>query len=86
MEIEIDVNSNKIFRKLYLKIRVPKKTNFILYYFLVKSKPHEGIDLLITGSVNIYLTKIPIAMKTCFSQGKLMKYIGNPLSKRTSPF
>ena len=67
MEIEIDVNSNKIFRKLYLKTRVPKKTNFILYYFLVKSKPHEGIDLLITGSVNIYLTKIPIAMKTCFS-------------------
>ena len=31
--------------------------NFIIYHFLVKSKPHERIDLLITASVNIYQTK-----------------------------
>ena len=34
-----------------------RKRNFIRYYFLVKSKPHERIDLLITASVNIYQTK-----------------------------
>ena len=28
-----------------------------IYHFLVKSKPHEKIDLLITASVNIYQTK-----------------------------
>ena len=47
------------------------KRNFIIYHFLVESKPHERIDLLITTSVNIYKTKqgkesIPIVMKTCF--------------------
>ena len=66
-EMEINIINNKIFTKLHLKIRVKKKTNFILYHFLVKSKPHERIDLLITASVNIYQTKIPIVMKTCFS-------------------
>ena len=30
------------------------KINFIIYHFLVESKPHERTDLL---SVNIYLTK-----------------------------
>ena len=54
MEIEINVINNKIFTKLYLKIRVRGK---ISYHFLVKSKPHERIDLLITTSVNIYQTK-----------------------------
>ena len=44
-----------------------RKRNLIIYHFLVKSKPHEKIDLLITASVNIYQTKIPIVMKTCFS-------------------
>ena len=34
-----------------------RKIKFIIYYFLVKSKPHERIDLLITTSVNIYKTK-----------------------------
>ena len=34
-----------------------RKIKFIIYYFLVKSKPHERIDLLITTSVNIYQTK-----------------------------
>ena len=52
-------------------------------YFLVKSKPHERIDLLITTSVNIYQTKISNC-KTSFSEEKLMKKFGNPpLSKRT---
>ena len=65
---------------------------FIIYHFLVESKPHERIDLLITASVNIYQKKkkkksIPIVMKTCFYEGKLMKQFGNPpLSKRTPPF
>ena len=45
MAMEINVINNKIFTKLYLKIRVRKK-KFILYHFLVKSKPHERIDLL----------------------------------------
>ena len=53
---------------------------------MVKSKPHERIDLLITASVNIYQTKIPIVIKTCFSKGKL-KQFGNPppLTKSTPP-
>ena len=62
-----------------------------MYHFLVESKPHERIDVLITASVNIYHTKkekkcFPIVMKTCFSEGKLKKQFGNPLSKRTPPF
>ena len=51
MEMEINIINNKIFTKLYLKIRVRVKE----------------IDLLITASVNIYQTKIPIVMKRCFS-------------------
>ena len=34
-----------------------RKINFIIYHFLVQSKPHERINLLITASVNIYQTK-----------------------------
>ena len=66
MEMEINVN-NKIFTKLYLKIRGRGK-EISIYHFLIKSKPHERIDLLITASVDIYQTKksIPIVMKTCF--------------------
>ena len=68
--------------KLYLKIRVRGKE--ISYHSLVESKPHEIIDLLITASVNVYQTKkgIPIIMKTCFSEEKLTKEFGNPLSER----
>ena len=29
----------------------------MVYHFLVKSKPYERIDLLITATVNIYQTK-----------------------------
>ena len=55
--MEINVIDNKIFTKLYSKIREKNKRNFIIYHFLIKSKPHETIDLLITASVNIYQTK-----------------------------
>ena len=53
-----------------------------MYPFLVESKPHERIDLLITASMNIYQAKkekksIPIVMKTCFSEKKLIKQFGN---------
>ena len=52
--------------------------NFITYNFLVESKPHERIDILITATKREYLpdkkrkTSIPIVMKTYFSEGKLM--------------
>ena len=29
------------------------KKNFIIYHFLVESKPHGRIDLLITASMNL---------------------------------
>ena len=57
MEIEINVINNKIFTKIIFKNKTKRKTNFIIYHFLVKSKPHERIDLFITASVNIYQTK-----------------------------
>ena len=34
-----------------------RKRNFIIYHFLVESKPRERIDLLITASMNTYQTK-----------------------------
>ena len=51
MEMGINV-INKTFTKFYLKITVTGKE--ILYHFLVKSKPHERIDLLITACLKIY--------------------------------
>ena len=61
-----------------------RKINFIIYHFLVESKPYERKDLL------IYQTKkgnksIPIVMKTCFSEAKLMKQFGNPPFLREPP-
>ena len=56
----------------------------MIYHFQVESKPHERIDLLITASVNIYQKKkkkkksVPVVMKTCSSEGKLMKQFENP--------
>ena len=52
-----------------------RKRNFLIDHFLIESKAHERIDLLITANINIYQTKkcIPVVMKTCFSKGKLMK-------------
>ena len=53
----------------------------MICHFLVKSKPHERIDLLITTSVNIYQTKkYPIVIKTGEAIWK------PPLSKRNPPF
>ena len=61
MEMEINVIHNEIFTKLKLKDKSKRKRNFIIYHFLVQSKSHERVDLLITTSVNIYQTKkIPI--------------------------
>ena len=42
---------------MLLIIKFKWKRNFIIYHFLVKSKLHERIELLITASVNIYQTK-----------------------------
>ena len=84
VKMEINIINNKNFTKFHLKLRARGKE---IYHFLVESKPHEKIDLLITASMNIYQTKkekkiIPIVMKTCFSekkkQKKLMKQFGTP--------
>ena len=71
-----------------MKNKCKREINFIMYHFLEKSKPHERIDILITASANIYQTKksIPIVMKKCFSQGKLMKQFGNSPFLRDPPF
>ena len=45
------------FSQNIFKNKSKRKRNFIIYHFLVESKPHERIDLLITASVNIYQTK-----------------------------
>ena len=60
------------------KNKSKRKRNFIIYHFLVKSKPHERIVLLIIASVNIYQTKSPMIMKTCFFKGKLKKQFEVP--------
>ena len=46
----------KISQNLF-KNKSKRKRNFIIYHFLVESKLHERIDLLITASMNIYHTK-----------------------------
>ena len=56
-----------------MKNKSKRKRNFIINHFLVKAKSHERIDLLITTSVNIYQTKkMPMVMKTCFSEGNII--------------
>ena len=82
MEMEINVINNKMFRKNIFKNKSKWERNFIIYHFLIESRPHERTDLLITVSVNIYQTKkikksIPTVMKTCFSERKLMEQFGN---------
>ena len=54
MEMEINVIKNEIFTKIMVKNKSKRKRNFL---YLVKSKPHERLDLLLTISVNIYQTK-----------------------------
>ena len=51
-----------------------------IYHFLVESKPHERMDLLITASVNIYQTKKKYFNNNeNFSARKVMKQSGTPL-------
>ena len=83
MEMERNVINNKNFTKFYLRNKIKWGNNFKIYHFRVESKPHGRIDLLITASMKIYRTKkekksIPIVMKTCFSEEKLIKQFGNP--------
>ena len=63
------------------------KRNFIMYHFLVESKPHERIDLLITASMNIYQIKKSneIVMKA-FLKEKWWNNLEAPVSKRTPLF
>ena len=52
IEMVISFINNKVFINLCLKIRVREKE--ISYHFLVESKPHEKMGLLIKATVNIY--------------------------------
>ena len=72
----------KISQNLF-KNKSKRKRNFIIYHFLVESKPHERIDLL---SVNIYQTKksISIAMKTWLR--KTDEAIWEPPSFQLTPY
>ena len=45
------------FSQNIFKNKSKRKRNFIISHFLVESKPHEKINLLIIASVNIYQTK-----------------------------
>ena len=55
MAMQINIINNK--SQYMFKNRSKRKRNFIIYHFLVKSKAHERVDLLITARVNIYQTK-----------------------------
>ena len=57
MEMYINVIDNKTFTKNIFKNKNKRERNFIIYHFLVESKPHQRIDLLITASVNIFLNE-----------------------------
>ena len=81
-----------MFTKNIFKNKSKRKRNFI-YHFLAENKLHQGIDLLITASVNVYQIKkkrkksIPTVMKTCFTEEKLMKQFGaRPPFLRELPF
>ena len=49
--------SDKIFTKNIFINKSKQKRNLTKFNFLVGSKLYERIDLLITGSINIYQTK-----------------------------
>ena len=53
------------FSQNMFKNKSKRKRNFILYHFLVESKPHKRIDLLITVSEYLLDKKnsIPIVIK-----------------------
>ena len=56
----------------------------IIYDFLVKSKPHERIDLLITTSVNIYETKKSYSNENMLFSRKTDETIWKPPFLRSS--
>ena len=65
--------------QILFKNKSNRKRNFIIYHFLLESKPHKRIDLLITASIFTRQKKIiPVVIKTCFSEEKLIKQSGNP--------
>ena len=73
----------KFFTKNIFKNKTKRNVNFIIYHFLVESKPHGRLDLLIAASENIYQTKKEkkvFQQQTCFSDIKLLKQFGTPLS------
>ena len=68
---------------MIIKHKSKRKRNFIIYHFLVKRKPHERSDY--KNCEYLPDKKIPIVMKTSFSEGKLTKQFGNPLFLRGPP-
>ena len=79
--MEINVVNNEIFTKLQLKIRVRGKDIF-------QQNENHMKEQTIDNNKCEYLPdkQNPMIMKTCFSEGKLIKQFGNPpLSKRTLP-
>ena len=71
------------------KNKSKRKRNFIIYHFLVESKSHKRLDLLIIANVNIYQTK----KKKYSNSNENMLFCRKtdetvwkpPLSKRTLP-
>ena len=71
------------------KNKSKRKRNVTVHHFLVESKPHERIDLLITARVNVYRTKksISIVMKTFLEKKKKETIWRLPfLREPSSPF
>ena len=85
----MNIINNKILTKNIFKNKSERKRNFITYHFLVESKPHERIDILITVSVNIYQTKkiyiYSNSNENMLSEGKLTKQFETPFL-RELPF
>ena len=76
------------------KNKSKRKRNFVIYHFLVKSKPHERINLLITAGVNIYHTNSNELIVNNSNSNENMLFLRKtdeticklPLSKRTLSF
>ena len=64
-ELRISFNI-KFSQKNIFKNKSKRKRNFMIYHFLVESKPHGRIDLLITASGNIYQTKKEVFQQYTF--------------------
>ena len=85
----MNIINNKIVTKNIFKNKSERKRNFMIHHFLVESKPHERLDILITVSVNIYQTKkekkYSNSNENMLSEGKLMKQFETPFL-REPPF